>query len=72
VKKDLLKGGQTMSNENNWLTGEEKKVIEKLKLEVVNAHSLAHVRFYKREIEQIVKHAKRRKEVLQSISHYSG
>ncbi|MCM3065998.1 hypothetical protein M3568_06060 [Priestia flexa] len=51
-----------MMNEKDldMMTIEERKVIDKLKMEMLNAVSLHDLRFYKQEIQRIKEQAKKR------------
>ncbi|MEC2075175.1 hypothetical protein [Metabacillus fastidiosus] len=49
-----------MKIDETYLTDEEKLIVQKLKNEMYSALTVDHIRFYKKEIEQIVSQAKRR------------
>ncbi|MED4403758.1 hypothetical protein [Metabacillus fastidiosus] len=53
-----------MKIDETYLTDEEKLIVQKLKNEMYSALTVDHIRFYKKEIEQIVSQAKRRQQFI--------
>ncbi|MGM0873384.1 MAG: hypothetical protein ACQEWV_01055 [Bacillota bacterium] len=53
-----------MEDEKEWLTKEEQEIVAKLETEMFFALTLAHMNFYKNEIQTIISQAKRRHQFL--------
>lgn len=49
------------------LTDDEKRIVNQLKYEMLQALSVQHMRFYKQEIERLFEQAKRRNERMATL-----
>lgn len=56
-----------MNDMNSLLTEEEQKIITKLESEMLFALTVAHMTFYKNEIQAIISQAKRRHSFLEKL-----
>ncbi|MCM3160226.1 hypothetical protein [Metabacillus litoralis] len=56
-----------MNDMNSLLTEEEQKIITKLESEMLFALTVAHMTFYKNEIQAIISQAKRRNSFLEKL-----
>ncbi|WP_243291667.1 hypothetical protein [Bacillus sp. FJAT-47783] len=51
------------------LTDEEKRIVSRLKDEMLQALSVQHMRFYKQEIERLIEQAERRSKRMASLQN---
>ncbi|MCD7035447.1 hypothetical protein LRR81_14470 [Metabacillus sp. GX 13764] len=56
-----------MTNDDRYISQEEKAIIQKLKSEMFNALTVEHMKFYKKEIDKIYDQAERREAFLEKM-----
>lgn len=56
-----------MTNDDRYISQEEKAIIQKLKSEMFNALTVEHMKFYKKEIDKIYDQAERREVFLEKM-----
>lgn len=55
-------------NAREWMTKEECALLDKLKMEMLNAVTVSDLLFYKREMDRITDSANKRRRLLEKIS----
>lgn len=55
-------------NIREFMTKEERALLDKLKMEILNAVSVTDLLFYKKEMDRITKGVQKRRQLLQKVS----